>query len=660
MKSILGLAVISLMLCPYISRAQEARGNQRFTSKYNYQEAFAPMFYTKNGTEYRSSGGQPGDKYWQNKADYQLAVKLNEENSEITGTAIITYTNNSPDKLPFIWMNLDQNLFKEDSRGSAIIPISGSRYGNGHKKADLGFKIKSVKILNGSRKNANKALDFIINDTRMQIFLPTAIQPDGGQLRLQIEYSFMIPTYGSDRMGILNTKNGKIFSIAQWYPRMCVYDDISGWNTIPYTGPSEFYLDYGNYDIKITAPKNHIVVGSGELLNPKDVYTPEQLKSWEKAKQSDKTVTIRSAGEVEESVKSLRKGELTWHFAIKNARDASWASSAAFIIDAAKLNLPSGAKSIAIAAYPSESQGNDAWSRAVEYAKASIEYNSKRWYEYPYPAATNVASNVRGMEYPGIVFCGSMSKKDDLWGVIDHEFGHTWFPMIVGSNERLYGWMDEGLNTFLNMFTTYDFNNGEYRDGSIDMHALAKILANEDLEPIMTVQDNMKEKNVGILCYFKPSIGLSLLREQILGKERFDKAFKAYIDRWAYKHPAPDDFFRTIENVSGENLNWFWRGWFYNNWKLDQAVTGVQYVKDDPKQGALITIENLEQMPMPCILEIKTVGGKVERVKLPIEIWEKNTKWTFLYPSTEELASVVSDPDLVLPDCNSENDAWMK
>ena len=636
--------------------------NPDLSSKYSYQEAFAPLFYTKNGSEYRSASGHPGHKYWQNKADYQLNVRLDENNNEITGTEILTYTNNSPDKLPFIWMSLDQNLFKADSRGSAIIPLTGSRNGAGGQKGDLGFKIKSIKVLSiVNDKHVEKSIDFSVEDSRMQIMLPTVLNAQGAKLKLKIEYSFTIPVYGSDRMGILDTQNGKIFCIAQWYPRMCVYDDIAGWNTIPYTGPSEFYLEYGDFDIKITAPASHIVVGSGALLNPKEVYTPEQVKRWNAAALSDKTVIIRSGVEVSDSSsRPSQKQELTWHFVLKNARDASWASSASFIVDAARIMLPSGTKSMAISAYPVESQGDDAWSRSTEYSKASIEHYSKKWFEYPYPAATNVASNVRGMEYPGIVFCGSKSKKDDLWGVTDHEFGHTWFPMIVGSNERLYGWMDEGFNTFINMLSTDEFNKGEYKEKSVNMHAATKALTDDILEPVMTAPENMKEKHIGILCYFKPSAGLVLLREQIIGKERFDKAFKAYITRWAFKHPTPDDFFRTIENVAGENLNWFWRSWFYNNWKLDQAVTGVKYVKDDPKQGALITIENLEKMPMPCILEIKTLSGNTSRIKLPVEIWERNSKWTFFYPSREELASVTSDPDFVLPDSNSDNDSWTK
>jgi hypothetical protein len=629
-------------------------------SNYDYHEAFGPLFYTKNGTEYRAADGAPGPKYFQNRADYALSARLNDVTNEITGSEILTYTNNSPQALGFLWMNLEQNLFKLDSRGTAIVPLTGSRNWGRGQVFDAGDHIKSVKLLND--KGAATELKFIISDTRMQVFLPKEVMPNGGKIRLKIEYSFIEPNYGSDRTGILDTKNGKIFQIAQWYPRMCVYDDVMGWNTVPYTGPGEFYLEYGDFDLSITAPANHIVVASGELLNPQEVYTPEQLKRWTQAAQSEKTVVIRSADEVNNpKSRPAGKKELTWHFRIKNARDASWASSASFIIDAAKMDLPSGKKSIAISAYPVESDGADAWGRSTEYVKKSIEYNSAQWFEFPYPAATAVAGIVGGMEYPGIVFCGSTAKKGSLWGVNDHEFGHTWFPMIVGSNERLYGWMDEGFNTFINTLSTAAFNNGEYeRKGSMDMHRAGAVFTNPKLETMMSQPANLKERNTGLLLYSKPGAGLTLLREQILGPERFDFAFRTYIKRWAFKHPTPDDFFRTMENASGESLQWFWRGWFVNNWRLDVAVREVKYVKDDPAQGALITIDNLEKMAMPVILEIKTVSGKTDRIKLPVEIWERNTTWTFRYPSTEAIASVTYDPDKVLPDYNPDNNVWSK
>jgi len=645
-------------------------------SKYDYHDVWKPFFFTKNGNEYRASDGSPGPKYWQNRADYQLAAKLNDETNEITGTEVLTYTNNSPEKLSFIWMQLDQNLFQLDSRGNKQVPLNAAgipqsrNWGRGQ-IFDAGFKIKSIKILvtpKGSKTTTATDAKFLVNDTRMQVFLPKGIDPTGGQLKLKIEYSFISPDYGSDRMGIINTdqsKNGKIFQVAQWYPRMCVYDDIIGWNTLPYTGESEFYLEYGDFDINITAPAKDIVVCSGELLNPKDVYTLEQQKRWAQAAQSDKTVMIRTAAEVTDPAsRPADKKELTWHFQIHNARDASWGASAAFIIDAAKLNLPSGRKSMAISAYPVESASQPGatgfrapqWSRGTEMIKASLEYNSNKWFEYPYPNATGVAGKAGGMEYPGIVFCSL----NGGWGVIDHEFGHTWFPMIVGSNERLYGWMDEGFNTFINTLSTKNSLKGEFyrAPNPAQLSFTWNAFTRPTLEPILSNPDNLKETNNGTLLYSKPSAGLVMLREQILGPERFDFAFKTYIQRWAYKHPTPDDFFRTIENASGESLQWFWRGWFENTWRLDVAVRDVKYVDNDPAKGAIITIDNLEKMAMPVVLEIKTVSGKTDRVNFTAEIWERNASWSFRYPSTEAIESVTYNPDSTLPDYNPANNVW--
>ncbi|WP_396171255.1 M1 family metallopeptidase [Flavobacterium sp.] len=628
-------------------------------SKYDYNEAFGPFFYTKNGTNTRSASGQPGPEYWQNRADYQLSAKLDDETNEISGSSIITYTNNSPDKMSFLWMYLDQNLFKNDSRGNALVPLTGSRNGAQGQQFDGGFKIKSVKIISANKGvSSEKEAKYIITDTRMQVFLPQELNAKGGKIKVKVDFSFISPIEGSDRMGVLGTKYGKIFSAAQWYPRMCVYDDIAGWNTNPYLGASEFYLEYGDFDINITAPSNHFVVCSGELVNSKEVYSGEQQKRWEQASKSDKTVIIRSAEEVKNASNSVSNTNKTWHFVIKNARDASWASSAAFILDAAKINLPSGKKSMAISAYPVESDGNQAWGRSTEYTKTSIENYSKRWFEYPYPAATNVASIAGGMEYPGIVFCGYSAKNADLWGVTDHEFGHIWFPMIVGSNERLFAWMDEGLNTFINSLSSVDFDKGEYKNQAEDLHLFAEKYTNPSLEPVMSSPDNMKEANIGTLGYSKPGAAMIVLREQVLGPERFDLAFRSYVERWAFKHPAPDDFFRTMENVAGEDLSWFWRAWFVNNWRLDQGITNVKYVNNNPKLGALITIENYEKMAMPVIIDIKTNSGKVTRVKLPAEIWQRNVNWTFKHNSTEEIDSVIIDPDHVFPDCNEKNNSW--
>lgn len=553
-------------------------------------------------------------------------------------------------------MQLDQNLFKKDSRGNAVVPMAGSRNGAHGQDFDGGYTIKSIEILSANGKKVKVNPTYTISDTRMQIDLPQDLKANGGVIKFVVHYSFVSPNYGSDRMGVEATKNGKIFTIAQWFPRMCVYDDIMGWNTLPYLGAGEFYLEYGTITANLTVPANQYVVASGELLNPKEVYTNDQNKKWDQARNSDKTVIIRSAAEANASAKSSTSTK-TWKFKIENTRDFAWASSSAFILDAAKINLPSGKKSLAISAYPVESDGNGAWGRSTEYTKTSIEHYSKRWYEYTYPTAVNVAGNEGGMEYPGIVFCHMDSKGEDLWGVTDHEFGHNWFPMIVGSNERLYAWMDEGLNTFINSVSEKDFNNGEYYQPK-PLQSMSPAFYSDNMEPILTAPDNLKERNLGYLGYYKPSAGLQMLRENILGEERFDKALREYIKRWAFKHPTPDDFFRTMENVSGEELNWFWRGWFLNKWKIDQAVKSAKYVNGDFTKGVVIKIENIGQLPMPVNMDIKFKDGTTQNIKLPVEIWKRNSEWSFEVPTTKEIVSIHLDSKGTVPDANKTDNLF--
>lgn len=648
--------MIKTIICAGLSTVlfSVAQLNAQTNSIFNYTEAFDPIFYTQNGSPYRSASGKPGHAYWQNQADYDIHVSLDDQDNKVSGHLSIRYTNNSPDDLSYLWFQLDQNLFHPDSRGQATIPLQDSRYGSAASDFSGGFQLANMRFSNGS------AVSYTVTDTRMRVTLPEPLKAGGQMITLTMDFSYIIPEYGADRTGILDSKNGKVYTIAQWYPRVCVYDDILGWNTEPYTGPGEFYLEFGDYQIAIDAPADHIVVAGGELLNPEEVWTAEQLARYERAQQSDKTIIIRSAAEVTNPASRPNKKRLTWKYKLDQAHDFAWASSPAFIIDGAKINNPSGKKALALSAYPVESHGGNAWERSTEYTKASIEHYSKKWMEYPYPVAVNVASNVGGMEYPAISFCGASAKAGNLWGVTDHEFGHNWFPMIVGSNERLHAWMDEGFNTFINELSTEEFNKGEYHKKFGNRNALAPAFSRADLEPIMSSPQNMKEKNIGILAYYKPAYGLRLLRDEIIGAERFDDAFRNYITYWAYRHPTPDDFFRTMENETGENLAWFWRGWFKNNWALDQAIRSVEYDGLDPKNGAVITIDNLQQLAMPVVVEATTESGQKIRKKLPVEIWQRNTSWRFKLKSTEKLTKVVIDPDNVYPDMDPYNNIWPK
>lgn len=645
------LTVLGLSALSFTAFAQQAP-----TTNYVPGDAFGPLFYTQNGNEFRSASGTPGAKYWQNRVDYTINASLDDTKNTVTGTVTLTYKNNSPDKLPYLWLQLDQNTFKKTSRGVAVTPAQ-SRYGAQGEDFVGGYTITNIKV---SQKAAPVKFTSLIEDTRMQIKLDNAMGANGDVITVSMDYTYVVPEDGSDRTGHLTTKNGEIFAIAQWFPRMCVYDDVLGWNTLPYWGGGEFYCEYGDITFNITAPASHIVMGSGELLNPQEVFTAEQLKRWNAAKNSDATVHIRSEAEVNDPKSRPAKDKLTWKFKIVNARDAAWASSKAFVLDAAKINLPSGKKSLAVSAHPVESNGQDSYGRGVEYVKTSIEHYSKTWFEYPYPMAVNIASNQGGMEYPGIVFCGWTAKKGSAWGVIDHEFGHTWFPMIVGSNERKFGWMDEGFNTFINGISSQSFNNGEYKKRKANMNAIGKSsIGNPVYENIMLMPDGMAERNIGINLYSKPGWGLDILRNQILGPERFDYAFRQYIKNWAFKHPTPYDFFRSMENGAGEDLAWFWRSWFLNSWKMDQGLGDVKpVVKDGKITGYTVLVNNLEKMPMPIILGIKTKSGKTETIKVPVDVWMKNTKWTVRIPITEELESVTLDPEKVLPDGNPDNNVW--
>ncbi|MGD1842471.1 MAG: M1 family metallopeptidase [Thermonemataceae bacterium] len=620
----------------------------------NQQNLFDPIFDFR-ATPYRSASGAPGEFYWQNRADYYIEANLDTEKHQLTADLTLTYTNNSPETLSFIWMQLDQNKFKADSRGTATMSVQGGRHiGN----TTTGYTINALKVNGKDNK-------YLVDDTRLLIYLDdNPVKAKGGKTEVKISYVFDIPEYGADRMGREEFKKGWVYTMAQWYPRMCVYDDIKGWNVEPYLGAGEFYLEYGDLEYKITTDAQQVVVGSGELLNPAEVYTSEQMNRWAQARKSDETVTI--IGEKEVGSKQARpdKKSLTWHFKIENARDIAFGASSAFIIDAAKIDLPNGKPCIAVSAYPEESGGKEAWGRSTEYSKASIEHYSEKWYVYPYTVAANIAGIVGGMEYPGVNFCSAEAKGEGLWGVTDHEFGHNWFPMIVGSNERLHPWMDEGFNTFINHYSTIAFNEGEYAGGQFSISLLRSktilgyVFLNPNRESIATYPDVVQSNNLGVTAYFKPAIALGILREYVLGTERFDYAFSTYIERWAFKHPTPIDFFNTMENVAGEELDWFWKQWIYGTGTLDQAVEKVAYKENDPAKGAIITISNKKELILPATVEITEEGGNKIKVKLPVEIWQKGDDKAFEVNTTKKLTQVEIDPNKMLPDVNAANNIW--
>ncbi|WP_426671821.1 M1 family metallopeptidase [Mucilaginibacter sp. McL0603] len=630
-------------------------------SNYEPADLFSPMFYPERGNDRHAANGEPGPKYWQNRVNYQLKANLDTVTKTLAANEEIEYINNSPDALQYLWLQLDQNTYKKDARSN--FETGSAPLTNLHTE---GYQIESVFITDDKVKH--KA-DFIISDSRMQIRLPKALTGNGGRIKLSIKYNYTIPGNFGGRTDYVDTKNGKIYEIAQWFPRMCVYDDSEGWDTLPFLGSGEFYLEYGDIDYEVTVPADMIVAGSGELVNPTQVLTPTQISRLAAARNSDKTVMIRNIDEVNSpSSRPTHSGVLTWHFKMSNTRDVAFGASKAYVWDAARVNLPDGKKSLAMSVYPVESAGNDAWGRATEYLKKSMEYFSEQWFVYPYPVAVNEAGIAGGMEYPGIVFDGITDKGKDLYGVTAHEIGHNWFPMIVGSNERRYAFMDEGFNTFIDIYAQDAFNNGEFgpkRDGEYapgggnPAHEIVATIIDPDAPTIMTAADAVPEKYRHPIEYFKPAFGLVLLREQILGKDRFDYAFKNYIRKWAYKHPQPDDFFRSMDNGAGEDLSWFWKGWFYNNLKLDLELVGAEYVDNDPKKGLQVSVINLEAMAMPFTVEVVLKDGSKQRMQIPVEAWLQNKLINFTVPTTQEVTKVTIDPDAALPDINRGNNGFV-
>ncbi|MCB0586446.1 MAG: M1 family metallopeptidase, partial [Phaeodactylibacter sp.] len=581
-----------------------------------------------------------GPGYWQNRADYEIRASLDTALHKIIGKVIITYTNNSPYPLDYLWLQLDQNKYKADSRGALDTP-AGSRHEGSITK---GFEIGGV-FYNGL------PAVYTITDTRMQIKLKVPLAAKGNKATLTIDYSFTVPEEGADRMGRIRLKDGWVYEIAQWYPRMAVLDDVNGWNNLPYLGPGEFYCDYGNYDYTIEVPNGFIVAGSGELLNPGEVMPRSMVKKLEAARQSDTTVFILPPEEAGDApVGSGKRG--IWKFRMENARDVAWACGKGLIWDAAGAELPDGRRVLIQSFYPKESL--DGWDRATEYAKASIEHYSSQWFEYPYPSLCNVAGTVGGMEYPGLHFTEYDRSGNGLWVTLDHEVAHNWFPMIVGSNERQHAWMDESFVTFMGYYAAQAFKGAAYNSYISDYKSMRQRFMKAGLGPVAR-PPRVIGRGFSDIVYFKPAIALLLLREYVLEPERFDYAFRQYIKSWAYKHPQPEDFFNCMENASGEELDWFWDSWFYQDEDLDQEITTASQSGDG---SLLITLANKLGMPMPVVVEFTFADGAKARKKLPVDIWNQGNTYLFRYQPAKPVKLILIDPDEWLPDVERRNNRW--
>jgi hypothetical protein len=615
------------------------------------REIFAPLALPQPAGPTRSAAGVPGPAYWQNRADYTINARIDPATHGLSGTEVITYTNNSPDTLDVLWVQLDQNIYRHDARAAfkpQYRPRGCCAFTDGDVIDSIGIEADG-KIV---------PVKFLVSDTRMQVRLPAPLAAKYGQVKLHIAYHYTVPGAWGGRTAVTSSKDGDIYEIAQWFPRMAVYDDQRGWDTAPYLG-SEFYLEYGDIDYSVTVPWDYLVAGSGELVNPKDVLTAVERDRLAQAAGSDKTVYIRAPDEVgKKETRPTQTGTKSWHFKMKNTRDVAFTASPAFVWDAARINLPKGAHALAMSVYPVEAVGTGKWDRSTEYVKAAIENFSARWFVYPWPVMVNLGGHGAGMEYPGIVFDDMHDAGKDLFWITTHEVGHSWFPMIVGSDERRDAWMDEGFNTFIDVYQSDDFNHGEYgpkRDseyaerGGNPVDEILPILADAQAPIILAPADTISEKYRHAISYFKPALGLVLLRERILGPERFDAAFRKYIGAWAYKHPTPSDFFRLMASEAGEDLSWWWRGWYWQNTPMHLAIGKLAYAGGDAKNGLDVELINRGRLVMPVPLEVTFQDGGHLRVVVPVEAWMLGNVASFVLPTGKAVARVTIDPDHVLP-----------
>ena len=644
-------ALVAALAAPMAAGAQAAAAPSPSASRYDRTgvgdtSMFAPLDLP-SPNEIRSGSGAPGPKYWQNRADYDLKATLDTATKTLRGSLRLRYTNNSPDTLRYLWMQMEQNAFKAKSLNSYIFP-EDSRFGaRGFEGGDVVEHFDQ--LLSRGRRVALKSR---ANETVMKVDLAEPLAP-GHSATLDVAWHFAIPEHGADRMG----RDGPLYELAQWYPRMNVYDDQRGWNTEPYLGQGEFYLEYGNYTVEITVPAGYTVASTGALTNPRDVLTPTEVSRLAQAVKSVTPVHIVTLEEMKSgAARPTKSGMLTWKFASKNVRDVAWAASPEYLWDA------SGWNGILAQAFYRPS-AIDPWKDAADQTRMSLDEYSTRWFKYPWPQMSAVEGPISGMEYPMLVMEAKSNDKYDLYNVVTHEIGHNWFPMIVGSNERTHMWQDEGFNTFINTFS----EARRYPDKGDQMaralgergYVEAAMKANVD-QPIDVMPDRIDPRLLGLSAYVKPSVGLQLLRQEILGPEAFDDAFRTYIERWAYKHPTPADFYRTMEDAGGRRLDWFWREWFQQNPHFDQAIDSVGTSQQGDAQSVTVVFGNRARGVLPIRSRFTFSDGSTARYDYPAEVWSTNTtryvrKYTF---RGKTLTRIDLDPDNRLVDTDRTNNSW--
>ncbi|MBK9411722.1 MAG: M1 family metallopeptidase [Gemmatimonadetes bacterium] len=634
--------------------------------------------------EYRTASGSPGPKYWQQQVDYVIKASLDTLEHQVTGSETVTYHNNSPDALTYLWFQLDQNVERTDSRASLssrplpksmanLSPQALRALGMAGQDNDLGMNIGKVQVLSG--KGAQDA-PFFVNGTSMRIELPAPLAT-GGVVRLTIDWRYKVPEIGrnTQRNARDKVKDGWLYEIAQWYPRAAVYDDVGGWTNDQFYSQGEFYQEFGNFDVSLTVPHDHIVRATGVLQNPAQALTTTQRARLAQAMKSDAPVFIVQPGEIgSPATRPAGTAPITWRFTAENVRDFAWASSHTFVWDAMGFKYRPDSKTIELhSVYPRDAM--PLWDKySTKAIKQTMVTYGRMVLEYPYPVASNVHGSVGGMEYPMIAFCGARPRPDGTYdeslpyrliSVTIHEVGHNWFPMILASDERRWGWMDEGMNSFVQYYAEKEWDpNYPSRRGPAKN--IVDYFRDPNQAPMMTESD-VVFANYGNQAYSKPAATLVMLREQVLGPESFDRAFLEYGRKWAFKKPQPADFFRTVVNGAGEHVNWFWRGMFYTTYANDQAVANVESQKGeelggDKRKGEeyhRVTVQQRAGLIMPIHLEITYEDGTKQVVKLPADVWRNNEKeFTWGFFGKKGIAQVVVDPNEVFADINRDNNTW--
>jgi len=625
-------------------------------------DAASSPFYTTNRidwpgpNEFRTASGSPGPAYWQQRADYHIEATLDTADHVLAGTVTATYTNNSPDTLRFVWMQVDQNAYEPGSQGSVMF---GAESRNGGGGIQGGYQLADVRV-NGTRVTPD------IQGTMMRLDLPSPLPAHGGKATIVVRYSFAVPEHGSDRMG----REGALYELAQWYPRMAVYDDVRGWNTDQYLGMGEFYLEYGDIDYAVTVPAGYTVAGSGVLQNPADVLSDTARRRLARAITSADVVPIIAADEIAARLVP-KTGTKTWRFRARNVRDVAWAGAPDFRWDA------TSARGVLCQAFYEWPKAGAEWPQVAENTQWTIKTYSELLAPFPYPQATSVAGPVSGMEYPMFVMDG-YSNPDvagEVFRTNDHEHGHEWFPMVVGSNERRYAWMDEGFNTYINAFSQerrYGLDVTKWPRGMDNWHYFLNVWAGPVREgvdqPIMTMPDHMEEVALGSVGYDKPAAVLLALRDHVVGREAMDAAFKEYVRRWSFKHPTPADFFRTVENVTGRDLSWFWREFFYTTGLLDIGIDSVANVSAPaPAAGsaangpstAVVFLRRHSAVVFPVEMRLKFDDASTRDVSLPVDIWALGETYAARIPVSKRVIGARLWPNrTALPDVDARNDVW--